>query len=102
MVYGLRRQSFRLSAGCADAQQRHKRRFGVRRVLSGRLSELIGGSRGVEHIVGDLESEPDRVAIGTQRFDVIATDVVARGQAADYTRSLDQRAGLSSVHFPER
>src|SRR6266481_3083887 len=91
MVYGLRRQPFCLGAGRADAQQRHKRRFGVRRVLSGGLSELIGGSRGIEHIVGDLKSESDRVAISTQRFDVIATDVVPRGQAAD--RSEERRVG---------
>src|SRR5436309_9867585 len=102
MVYGLRRQPFRLGAGRADTQQRHKGRFGVRRVLSGRLAELIGGSRGVEHIVGDLKSESDGVAVGPKPFDVIATDVVARGQTTDYARSRDQRAGLAAMHLLQR
>jgi len=70
MVYRLRRQSFRFGPGRADAQQRHKRRFGVRRVLSGRLAELIRGRGGVEHVVGNLKGEANRFSVGAKPADV--------------------------------
>jgi len=65
MVYGCA-AVFPLRRGRADAQQRHKRRFGVRRVLPGRLAELIGGGGGVEHVVGNLKGEADRFAVSAQ------------------------------------
>ena len=55
-----RRQAARASARAAlDAQQLHVGRLGERRVPAGGLAQLVAGGGGVEHVVGDLEGEPD-------------------------------------------
>src|SRR5205823_14766317 len=53
-------------------------------------------------VVGNLESEADRLAVRTQRLDRSSADVVASGETANHTRSGDQRACFATMHLFQR
>jgi hypothetical protein len=64
-------------------------------VAAGRLPELVRGRRHVEHVVGDLEREPDGLAVVAERGQ--PARIGACGDAADAGGRRDERAGLRAV-----
>ena len=65
-------------------------------VAAGGLSELVGRRRDVQHVVGDLEREPDRLAVPRRAPSSASARRTGR-RAADRRRGGDQRARLRAM-----
>src|SRR5882724_12196697 len=89
------RVPLRLGAGALDAQHPHVGRLGERLIATRGLAELSAGTGGIEHVVGNLESETDLLSVPTERLD--RRRVGPRRQPAQGARGPDESAGLAPM-----
>ena len=79
---GLVRQLARPRDGTLDAEHGGIRDLSERGVTAGGFAELLRGRGGVEHIVGDLEGQPDGLPLPIERWRMRAARAGCRGANA--------------------